>query len=114
MKFVWEIKDKIVKVENDVGMGLNMSPILTELKIRKWEEEKLKKKQKRIKQFSRYVQGSIGIYRGIQEELKEEVKKIEESQKGIQLGVEEVKEGKIRFLNIDIARENRDGNIKIR
>lgn len=53
-----------MNIENDLGIGSRMSPVLPEIMKKRWEEENIRK-------FGRYVDGSLGIWKGKREELEE-------------------------------------------
>ena len=81
LNFIWDnthyvIGDKIVELEDSLGMGLKVSLILTELTTRDWERGKIETK-KRIRKCLRYLENSIGFWRGNEEKLKDEIKKME-------------------------------------
>ena len=42
----WIIEDKVVKVNNGLGMASKMNPILVEIVMRKWEERKWEGKRR--------------------------------------------------------------------
>ena len=65
-----------VRVEN--------SPVLAEIIMKSWEEENVET-DKRIRKFERYVNDSLGVWRGSKIELEEKVKKMEDKEKGIKL-----------------------------
>ena len=58
-------------------MGSKMSPVPAELILKRWEEEKVDK-VKNIRKFGRYVDDSIGIWKGKKNKLEEKVKELED------------------------------------
>ena len=73
LRYIWNsiysiIEDKVVKVDDGLGMGSKMSPILTEIVMRKWEEEEVEGENKIIK-FVMYVDDILGVWRGDRTEL---------------------------------------------
>ena len=65
---------KIVKVENGLGIGSKMSPVLAELIMKRWENENVENEE-RIRQYGRYVDDSLGVWKGSKNELEEKVKR---------------------------------------
>ena len=89
LEYIWDnayciIEGEIVKIEEGLGIGSRMSPVLAEIMMKRWEEEKVEG-EKRIGNFRRYVDDRIGIRKGKREELEEKVKSIEDEEKGIKL-----------------------------
>ena len=62
--------------------------------MKRWEMEKIEK-EGRNRTFRRYVDDSIRIWKGKKEDLEEEVKVMEDKEKGIKLKLEE--KGKINI-----------------
>ena len=82
----WIIEDKVVKVNDGLGMGSKMSPILAEIVTRKWEEEKVE--GGKIIIFVRYVDDILGVWRGDRTELNDKIKSMEDEENGIKLILE--------------------------
>ena len=61
--------------------------------------------------FKRYVDDSIGIWRGRREELESKVRSMEDSRKGIKLKFEVEEKRKIIFLDVEIKRGGREEKI---
>ena len=123
------VDDEIVKIEEGLGIGSRMSPVLAEILMKRWEKEKIDteirirkfrryvddsigiwkgEKEKidteiRIRKFRRYVDDSIGIWKGGKDILEEKVKEMEDERKSIKLKLEVEKERRITFLDIEIG-----------
>ena len=70
-------------MEGGLGMGSKMSPVLAELIMKDWEGEDIENKERII-----YMDNSIGIWRGEEDELKEEINQMEVKKKDIQFELE--------------------------
>ena len=79
-------------------MGSKMSPVLDDIVMKKWEEENIDK-ERRIRRFTRYVDDSLGIWRGEKRELEEKMKELEDNEKGIEIKLEIEKDNSINFLD---------------
>ena len=79
-----------------------MSPVLAEI-MKKWVEEKFDE-ENRIRNFKRYADDSIDIWRGKREYLERKVKSMEDNKKGIKLKLEFEENSKITFLDVEITR----------
>ena len=82
----WIIEDEVVKVNDGLGMGSKMSPILAEIVMRKWEEEKVEEENKVIK-FVRYVVDILGVWRDDRTEFNDKIRSMEDEE-GIKLKLE--------------------------
>ena len=81
-----------------------MSPVLAEIVMKGWEEDIIDKERK-IRKFGRYVDDSLGIWKGRKTELEEKVKEMEDTEKGIKLKLEVENEGKSTFLDIKLEQK---------
>ena len=52
-----------MKIGNGLGIGFKMSPILAEIIMKIWEEERVEGEE-RIRKFRRYVNDSLGVWKG--------------------------------------------------
>ena len=52
--------------------------------MKRWENENVEIEE-RIRQYGRYVDDSLGVWKGSKKELEEKVKKMEDKEKGIKL-----------------------------
>ena len=85
-------------------MGSKMSPVLAEIVMKGWEEDIIDKERK-IRKFGRYVDDSLGIWKGRKTELEEKGKEMEDTEKGIKLKLEVENEGKSTFLDIKLEQK---------
>jgi hypothetical protein len=74
-------------------------------------ERKKIDEEHRIRKFKRYVDDSIGIWRGRKEDLERKVRSMEDSRKGIKLKLEVEEKRKIVFLDVEIKRGGREERI---
>ena len=86
-----------------------MSPVLAEIMMKKWEKEKID--EHRIRKFKKYVDDSIGIWRGRKEDLERKVRSMEDSRKGIKLKLEVEEKREMVFLDVEIKRGEREERI---
>ena len=59
LEFVWNN----TQIEEGLGIGSRMSPVLAEILMKRWKREKIYT-EIRIRKFRRYVDDSIGIWKG--------------------------------------------------
>ena len=70
------------------------------------------KMKKRIRKYGRYVDDSLGVWKGSKKELEEKVKKMEDKEKGIKLELQIEEKSKITFLDVKLKRNKEDGKIQ--
>ena len=70
------------------------------------------KMKKRIRKYGRYVDDSLGVWKGSKNELEQKVKKMEDKEKGIKQEFEIEEKGKITFLDLKLKRNKEDGKIQ--
>lgn len=88
-----------------------MSPVLAEIVMKRWEEEKIDK-EKKIRKFGRYIDDSLGIWKGNKMEFEEKMKKIRGQKKRIKLKLEVENKSKIAFLDIKLVKNEESGKVK--
>ena len=54
-----------------------MSPVLSEVIMKRWENENVEN-EKRIRKYGIYVDDSLGVWKGVKNELEEKVNKMED------------------------------------
>ena len=116
LDYIWDnayciIEGEIVKIEDGLGIGSRMIPILAEILMKRWEKEKVED-EGRIRNLKRYVDDSIGICKGKREELEEKVKTMEDGKKGIKLKFEVEEKGRIAFLDVELRRGRTNERIR--
>ena len=79
-------------MEEGLGIGSKMSPVLAEILMKKWEKEKVEEEGK-IRKFRSYVDDNIGLWRGRRDDLERKVS-MEESKKVIKFKFEVEEKGK--------------------
>ena len=80
-----------------------MSPILAEIVMRKWEQEKVEGENKIIK-FVSYIDDILGVLNSDRTELNDKINSMEDEEKGIKLELEIEKEGSITFLDLKLEK----------
>ena len=118
LEYTWDntyctVEEEGIKIEEGLGIGSIMSPVLAEIIMKRWEKEKIEG-ERRIRNFRRYVDNSIGIWRGGKDTLEERVKEMEDEKKGIQLKLEVEKDKKITFLDIELERRRKDEGVRMK
>ena len=85
--------------------------VLAEVIMKRSEKENVEN-EKRIRKYGRYVDDSLGVWKGSKNELEEKVKKMEDKEKGINQELEIEEKGKITFLDVKLKRNKEDGKIQ--
>ena len=92
-----------MKIVNGLGIGSRSCPVLAEIMMKIWEKEKIEG-EGRIRKFRRYMDSSLGIWKGKREERDEKVHSMEDEKEEMKLKLEVEEAGRITFLDVELNR----------